>query len=311
MNTPFAIVDMGTSTFKLGVFLGIDKPIYSQIFEVRLGDMMAENGQNITAAAMRRGVDCMIEIKEILKKYGVEHCKAVGTSAMRTAQNGKLFAQKIHDQTGINAEIISGDTEALLIYKGVAAARVLPAQPTLVLDIGGGSVEFFIANDKKLYWHQSIEIGTTRLHHLFAHSSPMAHTHAAVVRAHIDTRLKAVFEACAAYNVAHICGASNSFDSISMMICNRYRKADFYEKNINFTYKKSEYNAIYNKIMAATDAQRLQMPEIPTVRQPVMALAMLLIDVVVKKLQPQKILATKYALKEGICIDFEAKIAGK
>ena len=104
----------------------------------------------------------MQNFKSTLNTLSVKKILAFGTSALRVANNGAEIIQKIITETGIETCIISGEEEATYIYEGVASAMKID-QKSLIVDIGGGSVEFIIGNEKEIFWKQSFEIGGQRL----------------------------------------------------------------------------------------------------------------------------------------------------
>lgn len=101
--------------------------------------------------------------KLLTEVYGVEYLKACATSAMRDAQNGAAILQKVKDETGIEIEIITGDTEASLIYENHVAENMDKEHSYLYIDVGGGSTELtFFANGKSEF-KRSFNIGTIRI----------------------------------------------------------------------------------------------------------------------------------------------------
>lgn len=116
----------------------------------------------------------MKEFKKSIDLYQVKTVRAVATSALRTSINGLEFLDRIKSETGINPEIITGDQEAELIYLGVSSAIDGVDEKYLIIDIGGGSVEFIICNQKEIFWKRSYDIGAARLMEQFHHSDPIS-----------------------------------------------------------------------------------------------------------------------------------------
>jgi len=116
------------------------------------------------------------EFKRKLDGLKVEKVLAFGTSALRNAKNSKEIIDKIKSTTGIETQIISGDEEAGLIYKGVDLALHFGNERSLIIDIGGGSVEFIIGNGEEIFWKQSFEIGAQRLLERFQKHDPILPT---------------------------------------------------------------------------------------------------------------------------------------
>ena len=101
--------------------------------------------------------------KYLMEVYDVKHYKACATSAMRDAENSAEIIRRIKDDTGIFIEIISGDTEAAVIYESHIAENLNKDHSYLYVDVGGGSTELTLFNDNQMVFKQSFDIGTIRL----------------------------------------------------------------------------------------------------------------------------------------------------
>lgn len=101
--------------------------------------------------------------KFLLDAYGVKHCKAAATSAMRDATNAQEVIDRVKKETGIGIEVISGDTEASLVYENHIAENMDKNHTYLYIDVGGGSTELTFFANGKLIFKRSFNIGTIRL----------------------------------------------------------------------------------------------------------------------------------------------------
>lgn len=101
--------------------------------------------------------------KYLMDVYDVKHYKACATSAMRDAENSAEVVRHIKDETGILIEIISGDTEAAVIYESHIAEKLNKDHSYLYVDVGGGSTELTLFYDNQMVFKQSFDIGTIRL----------------------------------------------------------------------------------------------------------------------------------------------------
>ena len=108
-------------------------------------------------------VNTMKAYKYLMDAYGVDHLKACATSAMRDAQNAAAILQRIQEETGISIEVISGDTEASLLYENHVAEKLATDHSYLYIDVGGGSTELTFFADNKLVFKRSFNIGTIRI----------------------------------------------------------------------------------------------------------------------------------------------------
>ena len=101
--------------------------------------------------------------KHLIEAYNVDHVKAAATSAMRDAINAQEIIDKVRDETGIVIEVISGGSEASLIYENHIAENLDKDHAYLYIDVGGGSTELTFFAGNKLVFSSSFNIGTIRL----------------------------------------------------------------------------------------------------------------------------------------------------
>jgi exopolyphosphatase/guanosine-5'-triphosphate,3'-diphosphate pyrophosphatase len=159
-----AALDLGTNTFHLLIAenkTGV-KFLLKKTIVVKLGREGFNNGL-ISTAAFTRGINALKKFSVYLKKFKPDKIVSLGTSALRKCTNGNDFVREGSKIIGSRIEIIEGEKEAALIYTGVKNSFNIPDEPVLVMDVGGGSVEFIIGTGKKVFWKKSIEAGAARL----------------------------------------------------------------------------------------------------------------------------------------------------
>lgn len=129
---------------------------------LRLGFDVFETGE-ISKARIGMVMQTMKSYKHLMNAYGVEHLKACATSAMRDAKNATDLIRKIKLETDISIEVISGDTEANLVYENHVAENMDRDHSYLYIDVGGGSTELSFFSNGILIYKKSFNIGTIRL----------------------------------------------------------------------------------------------------------------------------------------------------
>jgi exopolyphosphatase/guanosine-5'-triphosphate,3'-diphosphate pyrophosphatase len=128
---------------------------------VRLGRGL-HNGR-LSADAMNAALRTLSAFRTLGERMGVERFKAVATSAVREAQNGGDFVQRVRDEVGLRVKVIPGREEARLIFLGAQHAIDLRGIDTLILDAGGGSVELVFVQDDRPTGLHSFKLGVARL----------------------------------------------------------------------------------------------------------------------------------------------------
>ncbi|MDQ7040922.1 MAG: diol dehydratase reactivase ATPase-like domain-containing protein [Rhodothermus sp.] len=165
-----ATIDLGTNTALLLVAEVADgqlQPCYEAERFVRLGEGLERTGR-IGQPALRRLRRTLENYREVLKRWAVETCLVVATSATREARNAAAVANVVREVLGTELEVISGEEEAQWSLAGALAAPGMPAGPWLVVDIGGGSTELVMGayqadGTLAIPFVQSLPLGTIRL----------------------------------------------------------------------------------------------------------------------------------------------------
>ena len=215
-----AVMDLGTNTFHLLIARGDaadPEELFHTTVPVRLGEGGINNGI-IQPEPYMRGVDTMLQFSEKIKEFKVDKISAIATSALRSARNGNDFINEVKAKTGIEIETIDGEREAAYIYEGVKAGKCLTGQNSLILDIGGGSVEFIIGNESNIIWKQSYEIGAARMLDKFHRTDPIPQDNIDEMNAYLDLILPSFFDFAKGVSIQNIIGSSGSFETFAEVI---------------------------------------------------------------------------------------------
>ncbi|MGZ8752195.1 MAG: Ppx/GppA phosphatase family protein [Acidimicrobiia bacterium] len=168
-----AAVDIGTNSVRLLVAEaavdGSFETVERRMHITRLGQGVDATRQ-LAPEAIERTVMVLREYREAISDLGVEHVRATATSAARDAMNrGDLFDAG-SDALGAELELIAGEEEAALSFRGATSGLAEPG-PYLVVDIGGGSTEFVVGTTEPT-GVISVDIGCVRITEQFLHSDP-------------------------------------------------------------------------------------------------------------------------------------------
>ncbi|RYZ09685.1 MAG: hypothetical protein EOO73_02030 [Myxococcales bacterium] len=170
-----AALDLGSNSFHLLVAVTDGAAELSKIGShkevLRLGNVVQLHGQ-LTDEAFKRALACVGRSAAVAQELGAEKLLAVATSALRDARNGQAFCDACIDRFGVPIELVSGDEEANLAYRGARSALKLTTGRVLVADIGGGSVELGVGDGAHCDNAQSLQLGFLRLSHAFRLSDP-------------------------------------------------------------------------------------------------------------------------------------------
>jgi len=164
-----AAIDIGSNAARLlisDVTTNYGKPEFSKInlvrVPLRLGFDVFSN-REIPEEKTEMIIETLKAYRHLCKAYKVDHLKAAATSAMRDAVNAQEVIQRVLEETGIGIEIISGSSEATLIYENHIAENLDKEHAYLYIDVGGGSTELTFFAGNELIFSSSFNIGTIRL----------------------------------------------------------------------------------------------------------------------------------------------------
>ena len=152
----FAVIDIGSNSVRL-MFVADGKVLYKSLNTTRLGEGLAATSR-LSEAAIERSASAVAAFFEQAKAEGAEYVCAFATAAVRSAQNGQAFIDRVRLLCGLNVEVISGEEEAEI---GILGA--LGVKDGAVVDVGGASTEIVVKRDGTLVYKKSVDIGVVRI----------------------------------------------------------------------------------------------------------------------------------------------------
>lgn len=297
-----AVIDLGTNTFNLLVAERKERlrVLHSEEVGVFLGRGGIEKGV-IAEDAFARGLAALQALGAKAHAFGAARIAGFGTSALRNARNGQAFVEQALARTGIPITIIPGEEEAGLILDGVRQAVPFGTRPMLVMDIGGGSIEFILATDKALMWKRSFELGVTRLRDRFAPSDPLTLEEQFRIAAHLDARLEPLWAVIDRHEPHALVGSAGSFDTLAAMMAAERGEA-LTDDRTTLAFSALDLDRLKEQLMPMDRDARLQVPGLPAYRVDTIALALIAIERVLIAGAIRELHWSRYALKEGAAL---------
>jgi len=295
-----AIIDLGTNTFHLLIVAiqdGEEKVVFKEKIAVKLGEGGISEG-NISEAAKERAIKTMLYFNNKLKEEKVENIFASATSAMRNAGNGKEVMQNIYEATGISVQLVSGLDEAKFIHRGVKKVLEITSEPALIVDIGGGSVEFIICNQTEVFWMQSYEIGAQRLLDKFHKHDPILPKDIDKLDDFLRKELAELKMKMDIYQPHHLIGSSGTFDTL--IDINYQEKGMEKPDDVSFSLSIEDFDNIFNEIIHKNREERMTIPGMIEMRVDMIVVAVCLIQFLIENNEFLNIQVSTYALKEGL-----------
>jgi exopolyphosphatase/guanosine-5'-triphosphate,3'-diphosphate pyrophosphatase len=169
-----AVIDVGTNSIKLLVAEVASRdirPIWEGSIQTRLGQGFYET-HRLQPEPISQTARAVAEFAETARHHKAETIRVIATSAARDATNPEDLLKAVHEASGLNVEIISGEQEAEWAFQGVTTDPQLAREPLLLLDVGGGSTEFILGQGDQKHFAQSVPLGTVRLLEKLPHGDP-------------------------------------------------------------------------------------------------------------------------------------------
>jgi exopolyphosphatase / guanosine-5'-triphosphate,3'-diphosphate pyrophosphatase len=172
----FAAIDIGSNSCRLKIARVVQhrlKVLHEDREVTRLGSSVFETGL-VSPDAMANTLRALKRFQRSVQSYGVDQIRVVATSAMRDARNAQAFIAWVQAETGWTVEVISGLEEGRLIHHGVMAVEQDASGRVILVDVGGGSCEITLSNQKRIVDTISLPLGAVRLTQEFLPSDPPA-----------------------------------------------------------------------------------------------------------------------------------------
>lgn len=188
-----AIIDMGSNSFRLIVIEFVPHLSFKLTDEVRevvrLSEGMADTGI-MRAAAMEKAVRTVQMYAAFCKASGISDIVAVGTSAIRDAENSRRFLARMQAETGITVRVLSGEEEAYYGY--LAAMNSTTLTDGYVVDLGGGSFEITRVRDRHITHSTSLPLGAVRVTEGFLRGDPVTADEITRLRSYLQEQFAAL-----------------------------------------------------------------------------------------------------------------------
>ncbi len=288
-----AVIDLGTNTFNLLIADVTNKGfqvVHSEKEGVALG-MGGINQNIIVPEATERAIQSLQRFSETCKKFKVDRLVAIGTSAIRGANNATKFINEVRQKTGLEIQVISGEREAELIYHGVKWSFPFREAST-VMDIGGGSTEFVFADNEGIRDLISLDIGVSRIFQKYTYADPMSDEDISRIEAWLEKQTKGYFDN---KKEQILVGASGSFETFYELINNCSFPCQQNAVELPVPFLRSELN----KIISSTQSDRELNPWIIPIRKKMAPFAAVKTRWILDKLKVERVFVSPYSLKEG------------
>lgn len=299
MTNRIAVIDLGTNTCNL-LIAEYHENFHQILYQGKEVVKLGKNGidkNHLTPDGLERAIQAIRNHQQRISVHEVPEVVLLATSAIREASNRAWFQEEIEKSTGLQLQVISGEREAELIFKGVRLAFGEIDDHSLILDIGGGSNEFILTEAGKPVWKQSFPLGMARIIEQFPPSDPITPEENHQIATWFESRLEALWNRTRNAGITTLIGCSGAFDTLADLIDQTPAGT---KTRIRQDLPTADFTRIYEILIHSNTAERIRMKGMEPIRVEMIVPSVIFIKLVTERLKIQEIVQTDYALREGV-----------
>jgi exopolyphosphatase/guanosine-5'-triphosphate,3'-diphosphate pyrophosphatase len=300
-----AALDLGTNSFHLLIADvhpdGSFTPLAREKEMLRLGDHVSREGR-IPPDAADLAVATVRRMKMLADAADASEVVACATSAIRLATNGCDLVDRIERETGVEVEVISGLTEARLIFGAIRASVVLEPAPALCFDLGGGSLEVMVGAASGMQWAASENLGVARLTNDFVHSDPISKSDRRALRDHLRDTLAPIAEQISRFEPTLVVGSSGTLEDLARMVAAR-RHAQLPVSLNQLAFTREEFLRLHDDILSSKASERRKMDGLEPRRVDLIVAGSIFLATAMEVCEFDAMTVSEWSLREGILLD--------
>ncbi len=264
----------------------------------RLGEGLERTGA-LAEESLEAAAEAVTRMVTLARQLAAERIEVVATSAVRDAANGPVFTQRVHAATGCAVRILSGEEEALLCFRSALAHFELGAGRTVVMDIGGGSLELVLAKDGLIERVASLPFGAVRMTERFL-TPEVRPRRVAALRAHVREGLRKAVPV-KDWRGAQVIGSGGTFTNLAGIVLARQRLE--VRSTHGTRVSRVELEHVLEWLQRLTTAERQVVPGLNPARADIIVAGLATAAEVLARFDPQELVASGYGIREGLLLE--------
>ncbi|MBI3767231.1 MAG: Ppx/GppA family phosphatase [Deltaproteobacteria bacterium] len=301
-----AAIDIGSNSIHM-VVARIDADGHFTLLDrakemVRLGKGTLA-ARALSREAMQAGIQALATFKRLADTQQIDRVLAVATSAVREAKNGGDFIAQIGRELGIHVDLITGREEARLIHLAVSNALDLRDASTVLVDVGGGSVELVLADRGIVKLQESLKLGVLRLAERFFEHDPPARDEVDALEEYLDRQLASFYKRARSTEVGRFIGTSGTVLNLAAIALQMDGGAAP-ERLHGITLRAKDVQRVRKLVVRSDRDERQRLPGLDRRRVDTIVPGAILIDHVMRRLEVAELTTCEWALREGVLLDF-------
>lgn len=300
-----AVLDLGSNSFHILVAEasedGAITPILREREMLHLGAVVTEHG-HIPDANADAAVATVAHFVELARRTGADPIMPVATSALRDATNGPEVVARLSEAAGTPVRVVDGETEARLGYRGVRASVVPRAEPVLVMDLGGGSLEFAIGEGDEVQWSATLPLGVGRIAASVVQNDPPTRKDRQRVQRHVDDALAPILRELERRDIGDVVAVGGTVRALARVIA--VDAAEWLPASLNmFRVSAPRFDEWAERLSAMTYEERLAVEGMKDTRADHLHVAALIMSAVLERCGIADLVVSDWGMREGALRD--------
>ncbi len=301
----FAVLDLGSTTFQLLVAdadaEGSLTPVLRDRVVLNLGRVLAGRGR-IPEEVAGRAAETARRLTDLAVRMGADHVVALATSALRDSPDRGELEMLFEGAIGTPVRFIDGREEARLTFAGVTASVALGAGPTLLLDLGGGSLEVALADPDGLRWGRSLPIGAGRMTGLLVAHDPPTRDERKAVRAAVEEAVGSLVDDVAAAHPVRCIASGGTAGALARVIAARRWGTPPSSLN-QFEMTVTELRDLTRELADLSLVDRLRVPGVDERRAELLPAGGWILTAATAAFGAKRLVHSEWGLREGAVLD--------
>jgi len=301
-----AAIDLGSNSFHMIIVetgtSGGFHVVTGEKDMVRLGARTLSRG-SLPAAAMRRALDVLRAYRKLTVTHAADKVIAVATSAIREARNGEEFLERVGRETGLWPRAISGEQEARLIYLAALHSIHLEGRRTLLVDIGGGSVELAFGTSTKPDMVFSEKLGVLRMGERFVTSDPLSARDERRLVKHVERSIDPHLERIRQAGFECVVGTSGTILALGALAHEQTGPARP-DSLHHLTIKADRIHALRKRLVSMSLKDRMKLRGLDPERADIIVPGAVILDTLLSRVGAREIILCDWGLREGVLLNY-------
>lgn len=253
--------------------------------------------------AIRRTVASLARFVQLARRHRVDKILCTTTAAVREAENGGEFLRAARAASGVSPRVIPAEEEGRFIYLAVKAALHMDGRPSLVVDIGGGSMQLVLGDGERLHRVASVPLGALRLTETQIEHDPPSAREIERLERHVRKQVRAAFRALGDPAVARVYGSSGAIHALAHAARGFERGEGVRQINGHVLHADALERTMRRLVRMPLD-QRERLPEVDAKRAEILVPGGLVLAEVLDRAGAPHVILSDFGLREGLVLDW-------